>query len=101
MTIDERLYEIACRFPALKRKGVDASGIPGITPTGFYDKQLADYLYGGCGLSEGEFLILEFLLNIFDPYEHTKFNFGHALHKWDPRHMEAFFKGTLQIYNGR
>lgn len=31
-TIDRRMYEIACSFPALKRKGVVDGSIPGISP---------------------------------------------------------------------
>jgi hypothetical protein len=62
---DERLFEIACTFPALQHKGVEKGNIPGITSTDFYDLDLAEYLYNGRGgaLSHGEFLILEALLN--------------------------------------
>ena len=49
MTADQRLFEIACSFPALRYKGVEQGHIPGITPTDFYDLDLADYLYNGQG----------------------------------------------------
>jgi hypothetical protein len=40
MTADQRLFEIACSFPALRYKGVEQGHIPGITPTDFYDLDL-------------------------------------------------------------
>jgi hypothetical protein len=60
MNVDRRMYQIACSFPALRRKGAMQGDIPGIRPDGFYDIELHDYLYqgGGGALSSGEFLLL-------------------------------------------
>jgi len=98
---DERLYEIACSFPALKRKGVENGEIPGITPTDFYDLDLAEYLYRGPGaaLSRGEFLILEALLNLCNPNLHNGFNLGDALHVLDGANMQALLEGIIRTYN--
>ena len=100
---DERLYQIACSFPALRRKGVESGGIPGITPTDFYDLDLADYLYNGNGgaLSHGEFLILEALLNLCNPALHHRFNLGEALGTLDLENMKAFLDAIVRTYNGR
>ena len=85
-TDDRRIFEIACSFPALKKKGVADGSIPGISPEEFHDGHLAEYLYNGPGraLSQGVFKILEFLLNLFSPYCHDKFNLGDALRTFDP-----------------
>ena len=98
---DRRLYEIACSFPVLRQKGVEKGRIPGITPTGFYDLDLADWLYQGGGglLSHGEFLILEALLNLCNPHRHTRFNLGVALEVLDPDNMQALVKGIARVYN--
>lgn len=103
MTSDERLYQIICSFPALKRKGVEQGEIPGITPTGFYAERLHDFLYhgGGGALSSGEFLLLEFLLNLYNPHEYERFNFGRAVNVWDDRHMAACLKAVAGIFNGQ
>lgn len=100
-SVDERLYNIACSFPVLK-KAARQGNIPGITPTGFYDEKLAAYLYKGAGrnLSRGAFLALEFLLNMLNPYEYKRFNFGMALNVWDSDHMGVFIKATTSIFNG-
>jgi hypothetical protein len=97
---DERLYHIACSFPALQKKGVEAGDIPGITPTGFYDLTLADYLYNGpgVGLSHGEFLILEALLNLCNPDIHDRFNLGEALHVLDGKNMQALLNAIIRTY---
>jgi hypothetical protein len=102
-TVDQRLYEIACSFPALQHKGVDKGNIPGITPTDFYDLDLANYLYEGRGgvLSHGEFLILEALLNLCNPDIHNKFNLGDALHVLDERNMKALLDAIVRTYNRR
>ncbi len=103
MTSDERLYEIACSFPALLRKGVEKGAIPGITPTDFYDLDLAAYLYNGpgAGLSHGEFIMLEVLLNLCNPDQHTGFNLGRALQILDPKHMQALLNAIVRIYSRR
>ena len=100
-TKDERLYKIACSFPALKRKGVEHGDIPGITPKGFYDQKLSNYLYKGDGgvLSSGEFLLLEFLLNICSPDTYNGFNFGNALYVLDSLHLSALVRASARVYN--
>jgi hypothetical protein len=102
-TVDQRLYEIACSLPALRHKGVEKGNIPGITPTDFYDLDLANYLYEGRGgvLSHGEFLILEALLNLCNPDIHNKFNLGDALHVLDERNMKALLNAIVRTYNRR
>ncbi len=98
---DERLYRIACSFPALRHKGVAKGNIPGITPTDFYDLDLSSWLYKGGGglLSHGEFLILEALLNLCNPSIHDRFNLGEALQTLDPDNMQALFDGIRRTYN--
>ena len=98
---DRRMFEIACSFPALKFKGVEDGHIPGIRPDDFHDGILSDYLYNGPGgaLSSGEFMILEFLLNLFAPYCHDKFNLGDALKTLDPDDMNACLQGMVRMYN--
>ena len=100
MTPDERLYQIACTFPALVRKDVEDGEIPGITPAEFNDAELSEYLYQGHGraLSGGEFILLEFLLNLHSPNTHTRFNLGAALRILDPTHMNAMIKATVRVY---
>jgi hypothetical protein len=100
---DERLYEIACSFPALQHKGVEKGHIPGITPSDFFDLDLANYLYEGRGgaLSHGEFLILEALLNLCNPDIHDQFNLGDALHVLDPDNMQALLNAIVRTYNRR
>ncbi len=102
-TSDERLYQIACSFPALQHKGVEKGDIPGITPTDFNDLDLAEYLYKGRGglLSHGEFLILEALLNLCNPNLHDRFNIGEALQTLDPDNMQALLNAILRTYNRR
>ena len=101
MTSDQRLYEIACSFPALRYKGVEKGRIPGITPTNFYDLDLAEWLYKGRGgvLSHGEFLILEALLNLCNPDLHDQFNLGDALHVLDQDNMQALLNAVVRTYN--
>jgi hypothetical protein len=101
MNPDQRLYEIACSFPVLRHKGVEKGNIPGITPTDFFDLDLADWLYKGRGglLSHGEFLILEALLNLCNPCLHDRFNLGEALQTLDPDNMQALVKGIARVYN--
>jgi hypothetical protein len=101
MTKDQRLYEIACSFPALQHKGVEKGDIPGITRDDFLDLDLANYLYEGRGgaLSSGEFLILEALLNLCNPDLHKKFNIGDALHVLDPDNMHALLNAIVRTYN--
>jgi hypothetical protein len=98
---DERLYKIACSFPALKHKGVEKRDIPGITPSDFFDLDLAAWLYKGGGglLSHGEFLILEALLNLCNPAIHDKFNIGEALQTLDPDNMQALVNAIVRTYN--
>jgi hypothetical protein len=45
-------------------------------------------------------LLLEFLLNLYDPHQYTTFNFGRALEVLDPDHMSACLKAAVQYYNG-
>ncbi len=100
-TKQERLYQIACSFPALQQKGVDKDNIPGINKEWFNDMQLSQYLYQGRGraLSHGEFLILEALLNFCDPITYNKFNLGDALHVLDYRNMQALFQAIIRTYS--
>lgn len=65
MKADQRMYQIACSFPALVFNGVERGDIPGISPDGFCDGKLHDFLYHGRGgaWSAGEVLIIEFLLS--------------------------------------
>jgi hypothetical protein len=85
----DRIYQIACTLPALRRKGVEQGDIPGIKPDGFDEIQLHDYLYKGSGaaLSAGEFLLLEFLLKLHDPKAYPGFNLGRAVHVLDWLHV--------------
>lgn len=100
---DQRLYQIACSFPALKCKGVEKGCIPGITPTDFFDLDLAAWLYNGpgAGLSHGEFIILEALLNLCNPDQHTRFNLGRALQILDSRNTETLLNAIVRTYNQR
>ena len=95
------IYEIACSFPVLRFKGVARGDIPGIAIDGFDDTKLSDYLYKGHGaaLSHGEQLILEFLLNLADPYVHTGFNLGIAVNVFDPGNMNNLVKALIRFYN--
>ena len=101
MTIDEKMYKIACSFPALQFKGVEDGNIPGISPKDFLDLKLSDYLYRGrgCLLSSGEFLILEFLLNLFSPCIYKEFNLGRAINIWDSEQISACIKALNGICN--
>jgi hypothetical protein len=99
---DQRLYQIACSFPALQRKGVEHGHIPGITPDDFLDLDLADWLNrGGQALSHGERLIIEALLNLCNPDLHDQFNLGDALHVLDPDNMRALLNAIVRTYNGK
>lgn len=102
MKVDQRMYRIACSLPALKRKGAVQGDIPGIRPDGFYDIELHDFLYkgGGGALSSGEFLLLEFLLNLYDPDAYPRFNFGRAVQVWDWGHMRPCLQAVIDTYNG-
>ena len=99
MSIDERLYLIACSFPALLNLGIDRGCIPGITPTGFYDGKLAEFLYNGPGgtLSSGEFILLEFLLNLCSPNTYNHFNFGRAVNVLGDNHLNILLN-TITTY---
>jgi hypothetical protein len=101
MTQPDRLYQIACMFPALKRKGVEQGHVPGITQKTFNEGELSDYLYKGSGgmLSHGEFILLEFLLNLSNPTGYPKFNIGNALHVLDPSHMKALLEAIIKAYS--
>jgi hypothetical protein len=96
------IYRIACTIPVLTFKGVERGDIPGIAPDGFCAAELHNFLYHGRGgvWSSGEVLILEFLLNLYDPYEYKAFNFGRALNVLDPRNLTACLKAAVQYYNG-
>jgi len=98
----DRIYRIACTFRALRFKGVERGNIPGIGPDGFCAGELHEFLcHGGGGLwSSGEVLILQFLLNLYDPYEYKAFNFGRTLDILDPDHMNACLKAAAKYYNG-
>jgi hypothetical protein len=100
MKVDQRMYQIACSFPALVFKGVERGDISGISPDGFCDGKLYDFLSRGRGgaWSAGEVLIIEFLLNLYDPYEYKAFNFGRALNVLDQRNMEACMKAAIRVY---
>jgi hypothetical protein len=97
----DRMYQIACSLPALRRKGVEQGDIPGIQPDGFHDGQLHDFLYQGSGGAwrSGEVLILQFLLDLYDPYEYKAFNFGRALFVLDQRNMAACINAARRYYN--
>jgi hypothetical protein len=103
MTKDQRLFDIACSFPALQFKGVEKENIPGITKDDFLDLDLANYLYQGRGgaLSSGEFLILEALLNLCNPDLYKKFNLGDAMHVLDPDNMKALLNAIVRTYTGK
>ena len=97
----DRIYRIACTFRVLTFKGVERGDIPGINPDGFCAAELDEFLQRNSRIwSSGEVLILEFLLNLYDPYQYTAFNFGRALDVLDPRHMTACLKAAAQYYNG-
>jgi len=102
MKVDRRMYQIACSFPALRRKGAEQGDIPGIGPDGFYDIELHDYLYqgGGGALSSGEFLLLEFLLNLYNPHAYPKFNLGRAVRVFDCEHMRQCLHAVVRVYSG-
>ncbi len=102
-SFDQQLYQIACSFPALRRKGVEQGHIPGITSTDFFDLDLAAWLYegGGRALSRGEFLILEALLNLCNPDIHNKFSLGDALNVLDQDNMQALLNAIVRTYNRR
>ena len=102
-TVDQRLYKIACSFPALQRKGVEQGHIPGISANDFFDLDLAAWLYkgGGLALSHGEFLILEALLNLCNPTIHNKFNLGEALNVLDQDNMKPLLDAIVRTYNRR
>ena len=99
--IDDLIYKIACSFPALRFKGVERGDIPGISRDGLDDTLLSDYLYKGPGaaLSHGEQLILEFLLNLVDPYTYARFNLGLAVNLFGPKNLEALVNGIIRFYN--
>jgi hypothetical protein len=97
----DRIYRIACTFRALTFKGVERGDIPGIRPDGFCADELHEFLQRNCRVwSSGEVLILEFLLNLYDPDQYTAFNFGRALDVLDPGHMSACLAAAVQYYNG-
>lgn len=97
----DRIYRIACTFRALTFKGVQRGNIPGINPEGFCAGELHEFLQRNCCVwSSGEVLLLEFLLNLYDPDEYKSFNFGQALNVLDPGHMSACLKAAAQYYNG-
>jgi hypothetical protein len=95
-----RMYKIACSLPALRRKGVEHGDIPGIRPDGFYDLQLYEFVYQGSGgaWSSDQILLLEFLLNLYDPYEYKAFNFGRALFVLDQGNMAACIDAAMRYY---
>ncbi len=103
MTVDERIYQIACSFPVLRKKGLEDGDIPGLTPKGFYDQKLAAFVYNGShgALSSGEILVLEFLLNLFDPHIYPSFNLGRAVQVWDIAHLQAFLNAVIRTVNGQ
>ena len=97
----DKMYRIACTFQALTFKGVERGDIPGINPDGFCADELHEFLQRNCRVwSSGEVLILEFLLNLYDPDQYKSFNFGRALNILDPGHMSACLKAAVQYYNG-
>jgi hypothetical protein len=97
----DRIYRIACTFRVLTFKGVERGDIPGINPDGFCADELHEFLQlKRCIWSSGEVLILQFLLNLYNPYQYTAFNFGRALDVLDPGHMSACLKAAAQYYNG-
>ncbi len=97
------MYQIACLFPVLEDKHVTKSQIPGITPRGINGRKLHDFLHdkeGGRLWSTGEVLVIEFLLNIYDPTEYKSFNFGMAANVWDSGQMSAYLNGVSKYYFG-
>jgi len=96
------MYEIACSFPALNRKCVDQGHITGIEPDCFCAETFADFINGHAGAwSSGEYLILEFLLNLGSPGTYSGFNMGRAVNVWDGDTMTACFKAVAKIYTGQ
>ncbi|WP_321419615.1 hypothetical protein [uncultured Desulfobacter sp.] len=102
MTFTQRFYEIACMFPVMNNKGVQKGDIPGIRKDRFCADDLAGFIYegGGRAWSTGEKLVIEFLLNLYNPGAFDKFNIGFAMNVWDPTHMRACFKAMTRIYSG-
>jgi hypothetical protein len=98
----DRIYQIACTLPALRRKRVEQGDIPGIKPDGFDGIQLHDYLYqdGGVALSAGEFLLLEFLLSLHDPKAYPGFNLRRAVHVLDWLHVRQCLLAMTNLYDG-
>jgi hypothetical protein len=85
----------------LLASGGDLDGIPGINPDGFCADELDEFLQRKCRIwSSGEVLLLEFLLNLYDPYQYKAFNLGRALDVLDPGHISACLKAAVQYYNG-
>ena len=99
--MDETLYRIACMFLLLKRKNVEQEQIPGITSDEFDDEKLTEFLYEGPGACWPirETLLLEFLLNLSDPYTHTKFNLGWGMYTWDVVHLMYLIKAIIRFYD--
>ena len=102
MTPTQRFYDIACMFPVMNSKGIKLGDIPGISRDRFSPDDLAGFVYEGPGRvwSTGEKLVIEFLLNLYNPGLFNRFNLGFAMNVWDPVHMSACFKAMAQIYNG-
>ncbi len=98
----DKIYQVACTFPILQFKGVEEGEIPGIMPYEFNDKELHNFLYNGNGRlwNSREGLLLEFLLNLSDPYLYKEFNFGRAMNLWDYGHIFAALGAIEKIVNG-
>ena len=102
-TRTDKMYRIACTFPALRLKGVERGAIPGISPEGFDGDKLDEFLNHGHGRkwNIADAIILEFLLNLHDPSKYKSFNLGWALGLLYQKDMAACLNAAIRHYNGQ
>ena len=103
MDLEKRFFEMICAFPTMVRKGVKDGDIPGVGPDWFCADELAEFVYNGGGRawSSGEKLVLELLLNLYNPGAYDRFNLGHAVNVWDPSHMKGCLLALAIHYGGQ
>ena len=102
MNTDKQFYEIACSFPVMRNNGVEKGYIPGIKPDRFCADTLSKFHSEIAGLwSSGEVLVLECLLNLYNPGTYPVFNLGYAANVWDSTHMLACLRAVSRVYNGK
>jgi hypothetical protein len=97
----DKMYRIACTFPALLLKGVERGAIPGIAPEGFDGDKLHEFLRHGRGRmwNIADVMILDFLLNLYDPSKYKSFNLGWALGLLYQKDMAACLNAAIRHYN--